>query len=105
MAKRMGHANLNKGGAKEVRPRPLENQITISLSAYMRDNVETTAMNKLSVKMVVRCPMTVKPITSMTSEGFTVPLVACPKVRIKMMVITIVAKTTTVAPKLRAKSF
>ena len=50
----MGQAKLNKGWVKEVRPRPLENQITISLSAYMRDNVDTTAMNKLSVKMVVR---------------------------------------------------
>ena len=49
--------------------------------------------------------MTVNPMTSMTSEGFTDPLVACPKVRIKIMVITMVAKTTTVAPKLRAKSF
>jgi hypothetical protein len=49
--------------------------------------------------------MTVKPITSITSEGLTDPLLAWPKVRIKMMVITIVAKTTTVAPKLRAKSF
>ena len=55
--------------------------------------------------MVVRCPITVKPITNITSEGLTDPLVAWPKVRIKMMVITIVAKTTTVAPKLRAKSF
>jgi len=44
-------------------------------------------------------------MTSITSEGLTDPRVACPKVRIKMMVITIVAKTTTVAPKLRAKSF
>lgn len=101
----MGQANLSKGRVNEVRPRPLENQMTISLSAYMRDSVETTAMNKLSVKMVVRCPMTVNPITSMTSEGFTEPLVAWPKVRIKIMVITIVARTTTVAPKLRAKSF
>ena len=79
--------------------------MTISLSAYMRDIVDTTAMNKLSVKIVVKCPMTVNPITSITSEGLTEPLDAWPKVRIKIMVITIVAKTTTVAPKLRAKSF
>jgi hypothetical protein len=71
----------------------------------MRVKVETTAMNKLSVKIVVRWPMTVNPITNMTSEGLTEPLVACPKVRIKIMVITMVANTTTVAPKLRAKSF
>ena len=54
MANKMGAANLRRGFANEVRPLPLENQMTISLSAYMRDNVETTAMNKLSVKMVVR---------------------------------------------------
>jgi len=54
MAKKTGLENLKSGFAKEVRPFPLENQMTISLSEYMRDKVDTTAMNKLSVKMVVR---------------------------------------------------
>ena len=67
---------LPTGLEKEMSPLPLENQMTISLSAYMRDKVETTAMNKLKVKIVVRWPMTVKPITNMTSEGLTDPRVA-----------------------------
>jgi len=70
----------------------------------MRDKVETMEINKLRVKMVVKCPNTVKPMTSMISEGFTPPAVACPKVRMRTLVITMVAKTTTVAPKLRDRS-
>jgi hypothetical protein len=41
----------------------------------------------------------------MTSEGLTDPLLACPNVLMRIIVITIVASTTTVAPKLRDKSF
>ena len=54
--------------------------------------------------MVDICPSTVKPMTSMTSEGLMVPLVAWPRVRISIMVITTVISTTKVAPKLRPSS-
>ena len=49
-------------------------------------------------------PSTVNPITSMTSEGLTLPREACPRVRISIMVMTTVTSTTSVAPKLRASS-
>ena len=38
------------------------------------------------------------------NAGFTPPTVACPKVRIRTLVMTMVDKTTTVAPKLRDRS-
>ena len=78
--------------------------MTISLSPYIRDKVATQAMNKLKVMMVVICPSTLKPITSITSEGLTLPLLAWPKVRIRMIVMTMVTKISSVAPKLRARS-
>jgi len=85
-------------------PRPLANQITISLSRYMRESVLTTATNRLSVKMVDSWPSTVKPMTSITSDGLTLPREAWPRVRMSIMVITTVTSTTSVAPKLRASS-
>ena len=78
--------------------------MTISLSPYMRDKVATLEMNRLRVMMVVICPSTLKPMTSKTSDGFTLPRLACPKVRIKMIVMTMVTRIKSVAPKLRAKS-
>lgn len=48
----MGQANRKIGRTKLVRPRPLENQTTISLSWYMRESTPTTATNRLSVRMV-----------------------------------------------------
>ncbi len=47
-----GQAKRNSGCTKSARPRPLENQITISLSRYMRDRVPTMAMNRLRLRMV-----------------------------------------------------
>ena len=71
-----GQANRNRGRTRLIRPRPLANQITISLSRYMRDSVPTTAMNRLRLRMVGNCPNTVKPMTSITSDGLTLPLEA-----------------------------
>ena len=42
----------------------------------MRDSVPTTAMNRLRLRMVGNCPNTVKPMTSITSDGLTLPLEA-----------------------------
>ena len=47
-----GQAKRNSGLAKSTSPRPLENQITISLSAYMRESVPTMATNRLRLRMV-----------------------------------------------------
>ena len=47
-----GQAKRNSGCTKSDSPRPLENQITISLSRYMRDRVPTMAMNRLRLRMV-----------------------------------------------------
>ena len=76
MMSKMGQANRNKGRVNEARPWPLENQITISLSLYMRDKVETTEMNRLRLMMVVIWFKTVKPMTNITSEGLTLPRLA-----------------------------
>ena len=62
------------------------------------------ATNSAKHKMVGSCPSTVKPMTSMTSEGLTLPRTACPSVRISIMVMTTVTSTTRVAPKPRANS-
>ena len=40
---------------KRSRPTPLANQITISLSRYMRVSVVTMAMNSDRLRMVGRC--------------------------------------------------
>ena len=45
----IGQAKRNRGLRKAESPRPAENQITISLSPYMRDKVPTMAMNRDSV--------------------------------------------------------
>ncbi|OQC03736.1 MAG: hypothetical protein BWX79_02595 [Alphaproteobacteria bacterium ADurb.Bin100] len=58
---------------KPARPRPLECQITISLSAYMRESVPTIAMKRLSVSSTGKYPSTLNPITIITSDGFTTP--------------------------------
>lgn len=100
----MGQANRKRGRVNEARPWPLENQITISLSLYMRDKVETTEMKRLRLMMVVIWFNTVKPMTNITSDGLTLPRLAWPSVRIRTTVITIVIKITSVAPKLRARS-
>ena len=70
----------------------------------MRESVATTVMKRLKVMMVVSWLSTLKPMTSKTSEGLTLPRLAWPKVRIRMMVITMVTNTTSVAPKFRARS-
>ena len=70
----------------------------------MRDSVATMAMNRLRLKIVGNWPVTVKPMTSMTSEGLTLPRDAWPSVRMSIMVMTTVMSTTKVAPKLRAIS-
>jgi hypothetical protein len=44
-----GHANWNSGFRNADNPRPAENQITISLSRYMRESVPTIAVKRLSV--------------------------------------------------------
>ncbi|MNT35683.1 hypothetical protein D3C72_1717180 [compost metagenome] len=52
MSSSTGQAKRNSGWTKSARPRPLENQITISLSRYMRESVPTMAMNRLRLRMV-----------------------------------------------------
>ena len=52
MTARMGQANRNTGLRNPPSERPLENQMIISLSRYMRESVETMAMNRASVRMV-----------------------------------------------------
>ena len=47
-----GQAKRNSGLAKSTSPRPLENQMTISLSAYMRESVPTMTTNRLRLRMV-----------------------------------------------------
>ncbi|MNW00598.1 hypothetical protein D3C71_1961120 [compost metagenome] len=92
------------GGRNDTSPRPLANQMTISLSRYMRDRDPTTDTNRLRPRMVGNWPNTVKPITMITSDGLTLPRDAWPRVRISIMVMTTVTSTTKVAPKLRASS-
>lgn len=53
----------------------------------------------LKVKMGAALPMPFKAIKSMTSEGSAFPLDACPKMRMSMMVITMVNKMTVEPPK------
>ncbi len=55
----IGQANRTSGIRKLPSPLPLENQIAISLSRYMRDSVATMATNRLSVRMVGAWPSTV----------------------------------------------
>jgi hypothetical protein len=71
----------------------------ISLSRYIRENVDTMEMNMLNVRMGPAFPTPFRPIKRMTSEGSACPLEACPKMRISMMVITMVNKMTVEAPK------
>ena len=99
-----GQAKRSSGGKNASSPRPLANHTTISLAMYMRESVAVMATNRLSVRMVGKCPSTVKPITSMISDGFTCPAEAWPSVRISIIVITMVTSTTKVAPKLRPSS-
>ena len=51
-----GQAVRSTGLTKRVSPTPLANQITISLSRYMRPRVATTAMNSDSASIVGRWP-------------------------------------------------
>jgi hypothetical protein len=100
----MGQTNRAMGPRKLINPRPLENQMAISLSLYSRDKVLTMAIKRLKVRMVGRWPSTVYPITINTSVGLTLPRVACPSVRIRIMVMTMVDRATSEAPKLRDSS-
>ena len=59
-----GQAKRSSGPSKLVKPRPLANQITISLSRYMRESVPTMDTNSARHKMVGSCPSTVNPMTS-----------------------------------------
>ncbi|MCY1385211.1 hypothetical protein D9M69_735610 [compost metagenome] len=54
-----GQAKRISGPRKPPSERPLENQMIISLSRYMRESVKTMATNKASVRMVGMRPMTV----------------------------------------------
>ena len=99
-----GQAKRNRGIKKFFRLWPLLNHTTISLSRYIRLNVATMATNSDSVKIVGIRPSTAYPIKSTTSCGLTDPRDACPSVRIKTIVNTMVSSTTKVAPKLRASS-
>ncbi|MDT4884438.1 hypothetical protein FQZ97_1205790 [compost metagenome] len=59
MTTRIGQEKRNTGPRKPPSERPLENQMIISLSRYMRESVKTMATNKASVRMVGMRPMTV----------------------------------------------
>ena len=54
-----GQAKRNTGLRKASSPWPLANHTAISLAAYMRVSVAVMATNRLSVRMVGRCPSTV----------------------------------------------
>ena len=54
-----GQTNRSRGQRNTPSPCPAENQITISLSRYMRDKVPTMAMNRLKVRIVGAWPSTV----------------------------------------------
>ena len=56
---KIGQAKREMGLSKDNKPRPLPNQITISLSVYMRDKVATEAMYKAMVTIVCILPSTV----------------------------------------------
>jgi hypothetical protein len=56
-------------------------------------------MYKDKVMMVCILPSTVYPNTKDTSAGLILPLEACPNVRIKSTVMTMLTKTTKVAQK------
>ena len=99
-----GHENRSNGLRKAARLCPLVNQTTISLSRYMRDKALTMEINSDSVRMVGNRPSAEYAMNNITSCGLIKPRDAWPKVRISTMVITMVTKTTTVAPKLRASS-
>ena len=73
--------------------------MTISLSRYILENVYTMEMNMLKVSMGPALPTPLSPIKRMTSEGSACPLDACPKMRMSMMVITMVNKMTVEPPK------
>src|ERR1700712_3368831 len=89
---------------KRARPMPLENQIAISLSRYMRPSVRMTPMNSDSDRIVgsVCSASSVKMNT--TSCAATAPFAARPNVRITRLVMKMVRITISVAPKLRANS-
>lgn len=59
MTTRIGHEKRITGRRKPPSERPLENQMIISLSRYMRESVKTMAMKSASVRMVGMRPMTV----------------------------------------------
>ncbi len=99
MTKKIGQEKLKSGLINLVTDMPLENQMTISLSKYIRENVETTVMNKLSASMGAAFPMLLSPISRMTSAGSALPLDANPKIRISMIVMTIVNRMTVEPPK------
>ncbi|MCY1381465.1 hypothetical protein D9M69_693760 [compost metagenome] len=54
-----GQEKRSTGERKPPSERPLENQMIISLSRYMRDRVETMATKSASVRMVGMRPSTV----------------------------------------------
>jgi hypothetical protein len=92
------------GRMKRSSPTPALNQMAISLSRYIRPRLSTTATNSDSASISGSWPAALKPSTRATSCGDTEPLAARPRVRISIMVITMVRMTTRVAPKLRASS-
>ena len=59
----------------------------------------------LNVSMGPAFPIPFRPIKRMTSEGSALPLEACPKMRMSMMVITMVNKMTVEPPKFLRSSF
>ena len=100
-----GAAVHSTGRTVRASDRPLVNQTAISLSRYMRPSVSTTATNRDKVIIVGRCAMAAKPSSSTTSWGEAVPRAACPRVRMSIIVSTMVSTTTKVAAKLRPSSF
>ena len=56
ISSKIGHEKRNRGRKKLSRPLPLDNQITISLSRYMRESVPTAEMKTLMVRIVGKCP-------------------------------------------------
>jgi len=59
MLSNTGQAKRSTGPRKPASDRPLANQTIISLSLYMRESVDTMAMNRASVRMVGMRPSTV----------------------------------------------
>ena len=104
MASKTGQAKRKTGRTRSIGLLPVPNQMTISLSRYIRVTTAVTAMNMLSDKMVGASASTVNAMITSTSAGLNTLRDASPTTRISVMVTTTVSSATSVALKLPASS-